>query len=104
MNKYKATIGICGNVLIIVLMAKKRLNSAVDILVINLAAADCLYCLGLPIWAYEMMQKFTYNIPSGPKILKSLLPSLSLRVSKYFLDLVPLKKQTLKDLGKMMNL
>ena len=37
-------------------MAKKRLNSAVDILVINLAAADCLYCLGLPIWAYEMMK------------------------------------------------
>lgn len=70
MNKYKATIGICGNVLIIVLMAKKRLNSAVDILVINLAAADCLYCLGLPIWAYEMMHKFTYNIPSGPKISK----------------------------------
>ena len=62
----KATIGICGNVLIIVLMAKKRLNSAVDILVINLAAADCLYCLGLPIWAYEMMKNSFNPEPVEP--------------------------------------
>ena len=48
-------------------MAKKRLNSAVDILVINLAAADCLYCLGLPIWAYEMMNKLICNTWSGSK-------------------------------------
>ena len=67
----KATIGICGNVLIIVLMAKKRLNSAVDILVINLAAADCLYCLGLPIWAYEMMHKFICNFSSGAMWIKN---------------------------------
>ena len=65
-EQYKATIGICGNVLIIVLMAKKRLNSAVDILVINLAAADCLYCLGLPIWAYEMMKNSFNPEPVEP--------------------------------------
>ena len=35
---------------------RKTVKSAVDILIINLAAADCLYCFGLPIWAHDAIQ------------------------------------------------
>ena len=52
-HQFKATIGIFGNLLIIILLMKRGLKSAVDILIINLSAADCLYCFGLPIWANE---------------------------------------------------
>ena len=51
-----AMIGIFGNLLIIFLLMKRGLKSAVDILIINLSAADCLYCLGLPIWANGMFK------------------------------------------------
>ena len=66
-----ASIGIVGNILIILLIGRfirlafkglhfysvrKSLKSAVDILIINLAAADCLYCFGLPIWANDLVQ------------------------------------------------
>ena len=50
---------------------RKSLKSAVDILIINLAAADCLYCFGLPIWANDLVQLRRWEL--GKHILPRML-------------------------------
>ena len=49
---------------------KRGLKSAVDILIINLSAADCLYCFGLPIWA-NGTGHFSHDILKDPKLFLS---------------------------------
>lgn len=87
-----ATIGIFGNLLIIILLMKRGLKSAVDILIINLSAADCLYCLGLPIWANDLIQMRKWSLGVAACKLFSAISLLNLYGSVYFLSFMSIDR------------